>query len=59
MKEKYRKIACPCCKNRRLFDVANEGPPESGEIDIKCPVCKNVIRIIFNKNRIRIEQIDA
>lgn len=59
MKEKYRKVACPSCRNKRLFDVASGESPESGEIDIKCPVCKNVIRIIFNKNKIRTEQIDA
>ena len=59
MQGKYRKVACPSCKNKRLFDIAGDGPPESGEIDIKCPVCKNVIRITFNKRKIRTEQIDA
>lgn len=54
-----KKVSCPCCKNGRLFDVVWEYQPGQGEIDIKCPVCKNVIRITFNKRKIRTEQIDA
>ena len=29
-------VACPCCKNKRLFDA---DPDTEGIIKIKCPVC--------------------
>ena len=54
-----KKVSCPCCKNGRLFDIVEEDKPDHGSVDIKCPVCKNVIRITFNKKKIRTEQIDA
>ena len=49
-------VACPCCKNKRLFDV---GPKTDGIIDIniKCPVCKEVILVSFHKKKIRTERI--
>ena len=50
-------VACPCCKNKRLFD-AN---PLSvvGTIKIKCPVCKSVIAVNFLQKRVRTERIAA
>ena len=35
-------IACPSCKNKRLFDLL---PGSTGYVNIKCPVCKNVIAV--------------
>ena len=38
-------VACPCCKNKRLFDA---DPEETiGIIKIKCPLCKSVIAVSF------------
>lgn len=59
MQGKKKKVSCPCCKNGRLLDVVIEDQTGNEKIDIKCPVCKNVIRITFNKRKIRTEQIDA
>lgn len=36
MQEVY--VACPCCKNKRLFDADPEAV--EGIIKIKCPTCK-------------------
>lgn len=35
-------IACPCCKNKRLFDLL---PGSTGIVSIKCPICKAVVAI--------------
>lgn len=47
-------VACPCCKNRRLFDA---DPNTEGIIKIKCPMCKGVIAVSFHLKQIRTEQI--
>ena len=47
-------VACPCCKNKRLFDA---DPDTEGVIKIKCPVCKGVIAVSFHRKKIRTEQI--
>lgn len=49
-------VSCPCCKNKRLFDFV---PETTGEIDIKCQRCGNVIRVILKKKKVRTEQIAA
>mgnify|MGYP004560953847 FL=1 len=50
-------VACPCCKNKRLFDV---DPEETiGIIKIKCPLCKSVIDVSFRNQRVRTERIAA
>lgn len=49
-------IACPCCRNKRLFDA---DPNTEGVIVIKCPVCKSVIVVSFHKKKIRTERIGA
>ncbi len=49
-------VACPCCKNKRLFDV---NPKTIGEIKIKCQICKSIIKITLYSEEIRTEQIDA
>lgn len=43
-------IACPCCNNKRLFDLlAGES---IGIINIKCPLCRAVVTIsLYNYNR--------
>ncbi len=35
-------IACPSCKNKRLFDLS-PGAGATGIVKIKCPICKNII----------------
>ncbi|MFI3172508.1 MAG: hypothetical protein R3Y58_09135 [Eubacteriales bacterium] len=35
-------VACPCCRNKRLFDLLHGA---TGTIQIKCPICKQVIAI--------------
>lgn len=47
-------VGCPCCKNKRLFDFI---PDTTGAIVIKCQRCRNVIRVIFKKKKVRTEQI--
>ena len=43
-------VACPCCKNKRLFDA---DPETEGIIKIKCPICKAVVAVSFHKKTIR------
>ena len=48
-------VACPCCKNKRLFDA---NPEETvGIIKIKCPLCKSVIAVSFRNQKVRTERI--
>lgn len=47
-------VACPCCKNKRLFDA---DLTTEGIIKIKCPICKVVIAVSFHHKNIRTEQI--
>ena len=47
-------IACPNCKNKRLFDATAD---TIGTIVIKCPVCKNIVAVSIRNRRIRTEQI--
>lgn len=47
-------VACPCCKNKRLFDA---DPMTEGIIKIKCPICKSVIAVSFHHKNIRTERI--
>ena len=49
-------VACPCCKNKRLFDA---DPETEGIIKIKCPICKAVVAVSFHKKTIRTERIGA
>lgn len=47
-------VACPCCKNKRLFDA---DPTTEGIIKIKCPICKSVIAVSFHRKIICTERI--
>lgn len=49
-------VSCPCCRNRRLFDVSLQ---TEGEIQIKCPICKSLIKIELHDQTIHTEQIGA
>jgi predicted nucleic acid-binding Zn ribbon protein len=42
-------VACPCCRNKRLFDadISTEGI-----IKIKCPACRSVIAVSFHLKEI-------
>lgn len=44
MQEACVRVACPCCLNKRLFDIDNTG---EADIEIKCPICKGVIKIFY------------
>ena len=48
-------VACPCCKNKRLFDADPEAV--EGIIKIKCPICKSVIAVSFHRKKVRTERI--
>ncbi len=48
-------VACPCCKNKRLFDADPE--TVEGIIKIKCPICRSVIAVSFHKKKVRTERI--
>ena len=48
-------VACPCCKNKRLFDADPE--TVEGIIKIKCPICKSVIAVSFHRKKVRTERI--
>lgn len=48
-------VACPCCKNKRLFDA--DPKAVEGIIKIKCPICKSVIAVSFHKKKVRTERI--
>ena len=50
-------VACPCCKNKRLFDANPE--QVEGIIKIKCPICRAVIAVSFHQKKIRTERIGA
>lgn len=47
-------VACPCCKNKRLFDADLN---TEGIIKIKCPICKSVVAVSFHLKKIRTERI--
>ncbi|WP_294215338.1 hypothetical protein [Pseudobutyrivibrio sp.] len=47
-------IACPCCNNKRLFDVDES---TIGIIKIKCNRCKAVVSVTISNKTIRTEQI--
>ena len=50
-------VACPCCKNKRLFDANLE--QGEGTIKIKCLICRAVIAVSFHQKKIRTERIGA
>lgn len=56
MGEEIVHVGCPCCKNKRLFDVDTK---TEGMISIKCPVCKSVVTIVLHNKKIRTERIGA
>ena len=47
MRKKAKRIACPYCSNKRLFDLTEEG---TGTVAIKCPACKRVVVIPLQNN---------
>lgn len=44
--EKVIHVCCPHCRNKRLFDLDENGA--KGIVIIKCPVCKSVVEIQLN-----------
>ena len=50
-------VACPCCKNKRLFDA--DSAAVEGIIKIKCHICKAVVTVSFHQKKVRTERIGA
>lgn len=48
MEDEYIHVACPCCKNKRLFDLMRES---KGIVYIKCPICKSVVAVSLHDGR--------
>jgi len=49
MEEEVIHVACPCCKNKRLFDLL---PGATGIVKIKCPLCRGVVAVsLHNYNK--------
>jgi DNA-directed RNA polymerase subunit RPC12/RpoP len=49
-----KKVKCPVCTNKRLFDVINA---YQAEIEIKCNKCGSKIHITFDSNQINAIEI--
>lgn len=49
-----KQVACPCCKNKRLFDTTSD---TEGTIITKCQVCGSIVAASIHNGRIRTEQI--
>lgn len=47
-------VACPTCKNKRLFDIDLH---TEGNIQIKCPKCRSIVRVKMQRQEIHTEQI--
>lgn len=47
-------VACPTCKNKRLFDIDLH---IEGNIQIKCPKCRSIVRVKMHRQEIHTEQI--
>jgi len=47
-------VGCPCCNNKRLFDLS---PDTKGEMEIKCPWCGKVISISVQNEEVYAEQM--
>ncbi len=63
MQDEYIHVACPCCKNKRLFDLKRGS---KGIVSIKCPICKAVVAVSLHDGKannndimVRTEQIGA
>ena len=63
MEDEYIHVACPCCKNKRLFDLLRGS---KGIVSITCPICKAVVAVSLHdgkasndKRTNRTEQIGA
>ena len=46
--DEYIHVACPCCKNKRLFDLLRGS---KGIVSIKCPICKAVVAVSLHDGR--------
>lgn len=51
---KAKKVKCPVCTNKRLFDVINA---YQAEIEIKCPKCGSKINIFFESHQINVTAV--
>ena len=49
-------VSCPCCRNSRLFDIDLQ---TEGHLQIKCPMCRAIVKIIVHDKIIHTEQIGA
>ncbi len=49
-------VSCPCCRNGRLFDIDMQ---TEGSMQIKCPICRSIVRIVLHNKTIHTERIGA
>lgn len=54
MKLKGIHVSCPCCNNKRLFDLS---PETNGEMEIKCPRCGKIIAISAQDQKVQAKPI--
>lgn len=47
-------VACPTCKNKRLFDIDLH---TEGNIQIKCLKCRSIVKVKMHRQEIHTEQI--
>lgn len=47
-------VACPTCKNKRLFDIDLH---TEGNLQIKCPKYEAIVKVIMHRQEIQTEQI--
>ncbi len=47
-------VACPTCKNKRLFDIDLH---TEGNLQIKCPKYEAIVKVIMHRQEIHTEQI--
>lgn len=48
VEDEYIHVACPCCKNKRLFDLLRGS---KGIVSIKCPIYKAVVAVSLHDGR--------
>ncbi|CDI41040.1 conserved protein of unknown function [Tepidanaerobacter acetatoxydans Re1] len=49
-----KKVRCPVCSNKRLFDLVSA---TQAELIIKCPKCRNLIYLYFQNNQIKAKAV--
>ena len=48
VEDEYIHVDCPCCKNKRLFDLLRGS---KGIVSMKCSICKVVVAVSLHDGR--------